>query len=156
MASLLSCWRIVQRRFSSDAFTGEGARLYGGRWNSAGHAAVYAAGSRALAVLEMLVHLDGPQLLESYLMYEAEFAEALVTELPVGDLPSDWREDPAPGSTQKLGDGWIESGASAVLRVPSVLIPEESNYLLNPRHAEFGKIRISGPVRFGFDGRLRG
>jgi len=153
---MLSCWRIVQERFSSEAFTGEGTRIYGGRWNSVGHAAIYAAGSRALAVLEMLVHLDGPQLLSSYVLYEAEFPESLVTELRVGDLPSDWRDDPAPASTQKIGDGWIRSGASAVLRVPSVLIPEEHNYLLNPQHNEFGKIRISGPERFAFDSRLKG
>ncbi|WP_058188878.1 RES family NAD+ phosphorylase [Terracidiphilus gabretensis] len=153
---MLSCWRIVQERFSKEAFTGEGARLYGGRWNSVGHAAVYAGGSRALAVLEMLVHLDGPQLLSSYLLYEAEFAESLMTELPAGGLPQDWRDDSAPGSTQAIGDAWIRSGASAVLRVPSVLIPQEHNYLLNPRHAEFGKIRISAPERFAFDSRLKG
>jgi RES domain-containing protein len=156
MGSLLSCWRIVQERYSQEVFSGEGARLYGGRWNSAGYAAVYAAGSRALAVLEMLVHLDGPQLLNSYLLYEATFSELLVTELPVGDLPRDWRDDPAPRSAQKIGDEWIRGGASAVLRVPSVLIPQEHNYLLNPLHAEFGKIRISGPERFAFDSRLKG
>jgi RES domain-containing protein len=156
MGSLLSCWRIVQEKFSSEAFTGEDARLYGGRWNSAGHAAVYAAGSRALAVLEILVHLDGPQLLNSYLLYEATFSESLVTELLAGDLPPDWRDDPAPRSAQKIGDEWIRSGASAVLRVPSVLIPQEHNYLLNPQHAEFGKIRISEPERFAFDSRLKG
>jgi RES domain-containing protein len=146
----------VQERYSKEAFSGEGARLYGGRWNSAGHAAVYAAGSRALAVLEMLVHLDGPQLLSSYLLFEAEFPESLVTELPVGDLPQDWRDDPAPASTQAIGDAWIRSGASAVLRVPSVPIPQEHNYLLNPRHAEFGRIRISAAERFAFDSRLKG
>jgi RES domain-containing protein len=151
-----SCWRIVQERYSKEAFTGEGARLYGGRWNSAGHAAVYAAGSRSLAVLEMLVHLDGPQLLSSYLLYEAEFPESLVTEMNVGDLPRDWRDDPAPRSTQAIGDAWIRGGASVVLRVPSVLIPEEHNYLLNPRHAEFGRIRVSGGERFAFDARLTG
>jgi RES domain-containing protein len=139
-----SCWRIVQERYSKEAFNGEGARLYGGRWNSAGHAAVYAGGSRALAVLEMLVHLDGPQLLSSYLLYEAEFPESLMTELPVGDLPQDWRDDPAPRSTQMMGEGGIRNGASAVLRVP------------NPQHAEFGRIRISTPERFAFDSRLKG
>ena len=153
---MLSCWRIVQERFSGEAFTGEGARLYGGRWNSPGHAAVYAAGSRALAALEMLVHLDGPQLLGSYLIYEAEIPEPLLTELSTDDLPRDSREDPAPRSTQAIGDAWIEKAASAALRVPSVLIPEEHNYLLNPRHAEFGKVRIAGPERFSFDARLKG
>ena len=153
---MLSCWRIVQEKFSSQAFTGEGARLYGGRWNSAGYAAVYAAGSRSLAVLEMLVHLDGPQLLSSYLLYEAEFPESLVTEVAAGDLPQDWRDDPAPRSTQAIGDEWIRSGTSAVLKVPSVLIPQEHNYLLNPRHVEFERVFVSEPERFAFDSRLKG
>jgi RES domain-containing protein len=143
-ASLLA--HCAAALFQRGIYEREGARLYGGRWNSAGHAAVYAAGSRALAVLGMLVHLDGPQLLSSYLLYEAEFPESLTTELSAGDLPQDWREDPAPRSTQKIGDAWIQSGAFAVLRVPSVLIPQEHNYLLNPCHAEFGTIRISGTV----------
>jgi RES domain-containing protein len=153
---MLSCWRIVQERFAGQAFTGEGARLYGGRWNSPGHPVVYAAGSRALAVLEMLVHLDGPQLLSSYQLYEAVFPELLVTEAAADKLPRDWRDDPAPRSTQAIGDDWIRGSSSAVLRVPSVLIPEEHNYLLNPRHAEFGQVRISAPEKFAFDPRLKG
>jgi RES domain-containing protein len=152
---MLSCWRIVQERFSNEAFTGEGARLYGGRWNSPGRPLTYAAGSRALAVLEMMVHLDGPQLLGSYLLFEAVIPETLISELPVSGLPPDWRDDPAPRSTQAMGDRWIQGGASAVLRVPSALIPEEHNYLLNPRHPEFGQIRISAPEKFAFDPRLK-
>jgi RES domain-containing protein len=151
---MLACWRIVQERFSSEAFTGEGARLYGGRWNSPGRAVVYAAGSRALTVLEMLVHLDGPQLLDRYVIYEVEVPESLVAEVTA--LPRDWRDDPVPRSTQLMGDEWLRSASSAVLRVPSVLIPEEHNYLLNPRHPEFAKIRISGPEKFVFDSRLKG
>lgn len=152
---MVSCWRIVQERFAGEAFSGEGARLYGGRWNSAGHPVVYTAGSRSLAVLEMLVHLDGPQLLERYQLFEAMLPESLITELAVKDLPRDWRDDPVPRSAQALGDAWIEKAASAVLRVPSVLIPEEHNYLLNPRHAGFREIRVSGPQNFAFDPRLK-
>ena len=150
-----SCWRIVQERFSGQAFSGEGARLYGGRWNSPGHPVVYTASSRSLAVLEMLVHLDGPQLLSSYFLYEAAFPESLVTELAAADLPSDWRDGPAPRHAQTMGDNWLRGGSSTVLRVPSVLIPEESNYLLNPNHPDFKSIRISAPQKFGFDPRLK-
>jgi RES domain-containing protein len=153
---MLSCWRIVQERFSSEAFTGEGARLYGGRWNTTGHAVVYAAGSRSLAVLEMLAHLDGPQLLSSYVLFEATFAESLTTELAVQELPSDWREDPAPRGTQIIGDEWLRTSVSSILRVPSVLIPEEQNYLLNPAHPDFRHIRISTPAKFTFDPRWKG
>ena len=153
---MLSCWRIVQRRYAGQAFTGEGARLYGGRWNSPGHAVVYAAAARSLAVLEMLVHLDGPQLLRAYQLIEASFPESLVTELAAKDLPPDWRDDPAPRSTQFLGDEWLQKAQSAVLRVPSVLIPEEHNCLLNPAHPGFRQIRIFPPANFAFDPRLKG
>jgi len=153
---MLSCWRIVQEQFSGEAFTGEGAKLYGGRWNTPGHAVIYTAASRSLAVLEMLAHLDGPQLLSSYVLFEATFSEALATELSMKDLPQDWREDPAPHSTQSLGDEWLHSATSAVLRVPSVLIPEEQNYLLDPNHPDFKQVRISAPAKFTFDPRLKG
>lgn len=152
---MVSCWRIVQERFASEAFSGEGARLYGGRWNSPGHPVVYAAGSRALAVLEMLVHLEAPQLLERYQLFEAVLPEPLITELAVKDLPQDWRDDPVPRSAQALGDAWIEKASSAVLRVPSVPIPEEHNYLLNPQHPEFKQVRISAAQNFHFDPRLK-
>jgi RES domain-containing protein len=152
---MLSCWRIVQQRFSSDAFTGEGARLYGGRWNTPGHAVVYAAGSRSLAVLEILAHLDGPQLLSSYVLFEATFPESLATDLAPKTLPPDWREDPAPRSTQSVGDEWLRKATSPVLRVPSVLIPEEQNYLLNPGHPDFQQVHISGPQKFTFDPRWK-
>ncbi len=150
------CWRIVQKRFASQAFTGEGARLYGGRWNSPGLAVVYAAASRALAVLEMAVHLDGPQLLASYELYEAEFSESLMERLPIAGLPADWRDDPIPPATQALGDQWLLERRSAVLRVPSVLIPEEYNYLLNPNHKDFSRIHVAAPRKFAFDPRLKG
>jgi RES domain-containing protein len=152
---MLSCWRIVQERFAGEAFSGEGARLYGGRWNSAGHPVVYAAGSRALAVLEMLVHLEAPQLLERYQLFEAVLPESLITELAEKELPRDWRDDPVPRSAQAVGDAWIEKASSAVLRVPSVLIPEEHNYLLNPKHPDFEKVQISAAQNFHFDPRLR-
>lgn len=152
---MFSCWRIVQQRYADQAFTGEGAKLYGGRWNSPGHPVVYTAATRSLAVLEMLVHLDGPQLLRTYQLFEASFLESLVTEAAARDLPADWRDDPAPRSTQSLGDEWLRSASSAVLRVPSVLIPEEPNYLLNPAHPGFQQVRISAPANFAFDPRLK-
>jgi RES domain-containing protein len=150
----IAAWRIVQERHSARAFTGEGARIYGGRWNSPGVAVVYTAQSRALAALEMLVHLDSPGLLSSYLLYQVDFEEAWVTKLDAGSLPSDWRDDPPPASTQAIGDQWIRSNESPVLRVPSVLISEEVNFLLNPRHRQFERLRIGRPEAFAFDPRL--
>jgi RES domain-containing protein len=107
-----------------------------------------------LAVLEVLVHLDTPALLEKYVLFEVEFASPLVTDLDRSLLPRNWKSDPVPEAVQAVGDRWTSSGISAVLRVPSVLVPEESNFLINPRHPDFGSIVISDPRSFQFDPRL--
>ena len=150
----VSAWRIVLETHANDAFTGEGAPLYGGRWNSPGVAVVYTAGSRALAALEVLVHLDSPRLLRRFVLCEVMFDEALVRELPPGEIPADWRAEQPPRSTQEIGDMWVKGDDSAVLRVPSLVVPEESNYLLNPAHTQFNQVRIGERRPFSFDPRL--
>jgi len=150
----MQAWRITKQRHARTAFSGEGARLYGGRWNSPGVPVVYVAESQSLAVLEMLVHLDSPVLLEKYVFLEVDFDASLVLDLDRSSLPKNWQSDPVPESIQAIGDRWVLSRDSAVLRVPSVLVPEESNFLLNPRHPDFGKIGISRPHAFRFDPRL--
>jgi RES domain-containing protein len=150
----VKAWRITQQKHAKTAFSGEGARLYGGRWNSPGVAMVYVAQSQSLAVLEVLVHLDAPALLNKYVFLEATFDASLAIELDRASLPKNWRSDPIPKAVQAIGDRWASSGGSAVLRVPSVLVPEESNFLLNPRHPDFGKITVSRPQPFRFDARL--
>jgi RES domain-containing protein len=150
----LSAWRIVQERHADQAFSGEGARLYGGRWNSPGFPMIYTAQSRALAALEMLVHLDSPLLLRSFLLFEVAFDDASVTEINQADLPANWRDDPVPPETQAIGNAWIASAQTLVLRVPSVVIPQESNFLLNPRHPEMTKAQFGTPAKFSFDPRL--
>jgi RES domain-containing protein len=147
-----TAWRITKRKHAKTAFSGSGARKYGGRWNSPGTAVVYTAQTQSLAVLEMLVHLDGPELLQRYVLIGVEIEERLVREIEL--LPSNWRADPAPVGMRKIGDEWVESGTSPVLRVPSRLIPGESNFLLNPAHPDFGKLVISEPIMFDFDQRL--
>ena len=149
-----SAWRITKQEHTATAFSGEGARLYGGRWNSPGVSLVYTAQSRALAALEMLVHLESPALLKKYLLFEVSFDSSYVQQLSLDDLPTDWRSDPPPSSTQAIGDAWATSLASPVMLVPSVLIPGESNFLLNPRHSQFPELRIGDPVPFEFDPRL--
>ena len=150
----MTAWRITQQRHARTAFSGEGARLFGGRWNSPGTPMVYTAESRSLAVLEILVHLDSPALLDRYVFLEATFDAALVTDLDRARLPRNWQSDPPPPALQNLGDTWAASNTSAILRIPSVLVPEESNLLLNPRHPDFAKITISRPQPFHFDPRL--
>lgn len=144
-------WRIVKEKHAATAFSGEGARLYGGRWNSAGTSVVYTSGSQALAALESLVHLNPPVLFK-YVAIAAEFDDALIEKATL--LPADWTEEPPPPSTKSIGDLWVKGARSAVLQLPSVIIPGEPNYLLNPAHPDFRKITFGKPQPFAFDPRL--
>jgi RES domain-containing protein len=147
-------WRIVTEKYAGSAFDGEAARLAGGRWNSPGAAVVYTANSAALAALEMLVHLRRTASLPAYGLIGCSFEESLVTTLERSRLPANWRSYPAPPELQLLGDEWIRAGDSPVLEVPSAVVPTESNYLLNPQHRAFARIRASRSQPFDFDLRL--
>lgn len=151
---MISAWRIVKRKLARTAFTGEGARLYGGRWNNPGVAIVYTAESQSLAALEMLIHLDSSELLGSYVVFEVGIDESFVAEVQVTELPKNWRIDPPPSSVREVGDSWVKNSKTAVLQVPSATLPAESNFLLNPRHPDFSKLKISKPSAFRFDARL--
>lgn len=148
---MIQAWRIVKERHAATAFSGEGARLYGGRWNSAGASVVYTSGSKALAALEALVHLNPPVIFK-YVAIPIEFDDAILEAASA--LPTDWREQPPPPSTRDMGDLWVKESRSAVLEVPSVIVPVEPNYLLNPAHPDFTKILIGTPEPFAFDPRL--
>lgn len=148
-------WRIVKASRAPDAFDGEGARLYGGRWNSPGTAVVYTAQSRSLAALELLVHLQASQLLMAYSSIPVEFEDALIETVDPERVTPNWRDYPAPSALQRLGDRWAAERRSAVLKVPSVVIPGEINFIINPRHPDFGRLAIGAPQRFEFDSRLK-
>jgi RES domain-containing protein len=150
----VTAWRIVKARHVAGAFDGEGARIAGGRWNSPGVPVVYAAGSAALATLEMLVHLGRGDVLPAYVLIAGSFDAKLVRRVDADALPRHWRSYPAPPDLQRLGDEWLHEGSSPVLEVPSAIIPSEANYLLNPRHRQFAKIRRSRPQPFELDLRL--
>ena len=152
---ILHAWRIFQRRHTAIALTGEGARLYGGRWNSKGKSVIYASQSAALAALEMLVHLQSPRPLASYLLVRLSFDDALVEKLNAKRLPKNWRTYPAPRKLQLRGDRWIASRSSAVLQVPSAIVETEHNFLLNPTHPDFSSVRRARPKLFLFDPRLK-
>jgi RES domain-containing protein len=153
---VLHAWRIVKRRHVEEAFNGEGARLYGGRWNSPGVPVVYVAESRALAALEIMAGLRSRATLNAYVLIEVRFEEYLVEELDRDSLPVAWRTSPPRPETQAIGDRWVREARSVVLRVPSVVIPAEFNFLLNPTHPEFDAVEILGPTPFEFDSRLEG
>jgi len=149
-----AAWRIVKKRHAAGAFDGEGARRFGGRWNSPGVPVVYVSSSRALAAIELAVHLDRAALLSSFVLISCEFDERIVTRIARNTLPADWRLDPAPPGLAAIGDAWVRAAKSAVLEVPSAIVEQEPNYLLNPNHPEFATIAIGGPEAFAFDRRL--
>jgi RES domain-containing protein len=146
-------WRIVKASQAATAFDGEGARLFGGRWNSPGTRVVYASATLSLAALELLVHLPSAVRLR-YVAIKIEFPDALVEVWKTNPLPSNWHEEPPPPSAQALGDRWVKEARSVVIELPSVIIPTERNYVLNPAHSAFKKVKIGRPMPFSFDPRL--
>ena len=148
-----TAWRIVKEKHAAAAFSGDGAAKFGGRWNSRGIPVVYTSGTKSLAALEILVHLNPPMFFR-YVAFRLEFTESLVETLAVKNLPTDWRDEPPPPSTQAMGDAWARSARTAVLALPSVIISGEPNYLLNPAHPDFRRITIGKPEQFTFDSRL--
>lgn len=152
---IVRAWRLVREKRAADAFTGEGARLYGGRWNPPGLRATYLSAARSLAALEVLVHEAERVPSGRFLFFEVRFAEALIEEVSVDLLDADWRSYPPRKSTIEIGRRWIQSGTSAVLRVPSQMIPEESNYIVNPEHPRSEEVEIQDPQPFTFGPRMR-
>jgi RES domain-containing protein len=150
----VTAWRIVQAMHQEDAFSGEGARLYGGRWNSKGTPVIYTSGSIALAALELLVNLPSPKLLEAFVRIPVNFPPEFIKMISPSELPKDWRDHPISPSTREMGDQWIRENSSVVLQIPSVVIPEEFNYLLNPTHPNFTKVQIGQALGYQFDSRL--
>jgi RES domain-containing protein len=148
-----SAWRIVKERHIATAFSGEGASKAGGRWNSRGVAVIYASESESLAALETLVHIGaGSRIRFSFI--RLDFDRAMVETLPLSALPLNWKSEPPGPATKQLGDAWAKSARSAILAVPSVIIPSELNYVLNPAHPDFAKIVFAKPTAFTFDPRL--
>jgi len=148
-------YRIIKPEFAASALTGEGARRYGGRWNPPGIGCVYTAGSRALAALELLVH-GGPELQRvEFLLLEIELPDRLI-ETGLRPPPT-WDELPAGAASQDFGANWLRQSlavAKAALAVPSILIPEETHYLLNPSHPAWRDVYIVKRRRFQLDPRL--
>jgi RES domain-containing protein len=145
----MDLWRLCRRPHAD--LSGEGARILGGRWNSPGRPVVYFAEHPALAALEVRVHLDLPfELLPNdFVLMRSMLSDRLVAEI---DDPPD---DLASGShTLTVGDAWLVRGQSVALRVPSVLVPNAWNILLNPRHPDAARARITGIDPFHFDPRL--
>ncbi len=147
-------WRICRRRYANDAASGEGARLYGGRWNSHGVRVVYASTSLALAAIETFVNLAPNLQPHDLVSIEGEIPDRLeVARLEVRSLSASWfkkRDE----SLRRFGDEWIRAGNTVAMLVPSAAIRGEWNVLLNPAHREFKSVRFGEPTAFRFDPRM--
>ncbi|REC95245.1 RES family NAD+ phosphorylase [Kushneria indalinina] len=153
--SKVNAYRLVKHRYLDSAFDGEGARLFGGRWNSPGRACVYVASSESLALLEVMVHLESYRLLDAYALLRLTLPADSILRVGAESLPDNWQEAPAPAETAELGDGWLASGQSLALALPSVVVPREFNYMLNPEHPLFDQAVASAePLTFQPDSRL--
>jgi RES domain-containing protein len=149
-----SAWRIVRAAHGNSAFSGDGARIYGGRWNSPGTAVIYVSEHESLAALELFVHLTPLSPDDRYRSFRLEWEDKLTEYFLVKNLPVNWNAEPPTIQTMQIGDDWVQAGKSVALGVPSVLSRSEMNFLLNPKHVDFKKIKISQPVDYRFDSRL--
>ena len=147
-------YRLTASRYVATAFSGKGTRRVGGRWTPVGYPVVHASSSIALAVLETLVHID-PSVMPAHRVIPVDIPQAIpVTATSVADLPDYWRHTPPPPRLREFGRAWLDAGETTLMRVPSVIVPEESNYLINPRHADFSRLAIHPPAPFEIDRRL--
>ena len=151
-------WRLRRAPFAAEAFSGEGARRFGGRWNSRGVPMVYASTSLALAAIELFVHLEPGQAPGDLVYLSVDLPEGEPARtLDPAELPPEWWTDDVaagPGSTRDLGDAWIRARSSLALTVPSVPIRSEWNVLVNPLHPRMGELWIDSPKPFVFDARM--
>lgn len=146
----VEAFRLSLRAYQERAFSGEGARRAGGRWNPRGLPAVYASSSLSLAVLEFLVHLGAPHNAPDLVYYRISVEETLVERARLVRRWNEW----SLARTREMGRRWLEQGSTPILAVPSFVVPAEWNYVLNPHHRDFSKIGVEGPLPFALDVRL--
>ncbi len=153
----MELYRIAQEKYAED-LSGNGARLFGGRWNSEGQFALYTSFTRSLALLETLAHTPAKLLqVKTYLLITLLIPDAAgIQTIETKKLPHGWDDVEINSFTQKTGDQFLMAKKNLVLAVPSVLIPEELNYVLNPLHTDFKKVKILNKRRIHFDKRVQG
>ena len=148
-------YRILRKRFARAPFDGEGAYRYGGRWSSPGTRLGYASEHQSLALLEYFVHLDKDDPPTDLVVAVAEVPDDLRREqIAPGKLPRNWREASAPAELARLGDEFARRGEHAVLLVPSVLVTEENNCLINPAHPDCKRILLRDVRPLSYDPRM--
>ena len=148
-------YRVLRKAFARTPFDGEGAYRYGGRWSNPGTRLSYTSEHQSLAMLEYFVHLDADDAPADLVLVTAEIPDDLPRQrVAPDDLPSNWRHSPAPAELARLGDEFVQKAELCVLIVPSALAPNENNWLLNPAHAGFRRIAVSGPEPLSYDPRM--
>ncbi|MCF6258470.1 MAG: RES family NAD+ phosphorylase [Gammaproteobacteria bacterium] len=151
----MQAYRLIKKKYTAEPLDPQGAKFYGGRWNSKGRSVIYASDSIALAALERLVHLHRTDVLNHFVLCTISFNNNKLMTLPEDVLPTDWRDDPPPDSTIDIGNEWLSSLKSLVLAVPSTVVPQQTNLLINPDHPDFANLAKSIIIEpFIFDPRL--
>jgi RES domain-containing protein len=150
-------WRLARKAFAKEPLSGEGGLYASGRWHSAPRLVVYASESLALASLEVLVHFDPDLSPRDLVALEIEVpANVPLARWTPAELPRSWRRYPPPRTLQKRGNAWLDGLTGAVLCVPSVLVPSEHNFLVNPLHPDARSFSVVSKTPFAFDPRLIG
>jgi RES domain-containing protein len=148
-------WHLCEAAEVTCALEGEKALRSGGRWNLPGVPLIYAAGTVSLCALELLVHLADDQPRTGFAAIPIDVPESLEIESVQPErLHPRWRSTPSPKEVLAFGTAWARSNRSPILRVPSAVIPLECNFVLNPRHPDFARMKGSAPMPFNFDPRL--
>ncbi|MDV2992790.1 MAG: hypothetical protein N4J56_002444 [Chroococcidiopsis sp. SAG 2025] len=148
----MKIWRICKEKHKNSAFSGEGGIYTAGRWTPQGIKAVYTSESLALATLEVFVHTESNKIpLVGIRAFVAD--NIAVEEIKIDDLPNNWQEESTYPSLQAIGDAWLRSQRTPILKVPSAIIPFEYNYILNPDHPRL-QISTDPPFNFKFDRRM--
>ena len=152
--STLTLWRLSPAYHAAKAMSGEGAFRRGGRWNPPGIRVVYCADSRSLAVVEVLANIKQPALLrdQAWVFIPIDVMDDLCVK--PARVPDSWRETPYSAATQSFGAAWVQEQRSVALRVPSVVVPGEFNYLLNPLHPDFKRVKVGKAEPYAFDPRI--
>jgi RES domain-containing protein len=145
----------LSKQIYADDLTGAGAELAGGRWNHKGTRMLYTSDSRALCTAEIAVHTPMGVMPKDYFLVTIEIPDRIrIGEIALKDLSENWKDFPYTGITQEIGDEFIRQGELLVLKVPSAVVPGDFNYLINPEHKNFNKIKIKNKEPFSFDERL--
>lgn len=150
----MKVYRICREKYAKD-LKGTGAELAGGRWNSRGKAILYTSESRALAMVEVAVHLPYAIIPQNYVIVTIEIPEkGEAEELHIQNLPKNWNALPFERSTQIIGDAFISDNKKLLLKAPSVVVKGDFNYLVNPNHKDFENVKIIEVEAFEFDSRI--